>query len=243
VKYIFLHIEKTAGTSLVSYIKDSVGENNFYYTRPELLNDKKIVEQELNQYEALAGHIRYEQITKNYEDVFKITFLRHPIERILSFYYYAKEVHETKDHITIQSKKLDLLDFLDYCKEKNDRRFINGMTFKLANSCLQTEELSSAKKNLLDIDFIGIQENFDESLSLLSYLTGWKPVDVVPTTNRTKQRSNKNELSNDIINKIKEINKDDFELYDYGLKLFHQKRKDVLMRLIEQNYNGTYNDN
>jgi len=242
MKYIFLHIEKTAGTSLVSYIKNSVAEKNFYYTRPELLNDPEVVKNELSKYNALAGHIRYGQIEKNFEDVFKITFLRDPIERILSFYYYAKESPETKDHITVQSKKLNILDFLDHCQEKNDRRFVNGMTFKLASDCTQQEELASAKKNLETMDCIGIQKYFDESLSILSYKTGWKPVEVVPRTNITKKRSNQNELSSEIVEKILELNQDDQLLYEYAISLFEKERKKILTELIDKEYYAK-NDN
>jgi len=235
MRYIFLHIEKTAGTSLVAYIKDSVGEENFYYTRPELLNDKKIVEQQLNKYSAIAGHIKYEQITRSFNDVFTITFLRHPIERILSFYYYAKEVPKTKDCITIESKRMDFLSFLNYCQEKNDRRFVNGMTFKLADNCVQEKELESAIKNLENINFVGIQENFDESLALLSYQTEWNPVKIAPATNITKKRDKKSNLSNEIIDKIMELNKDDIVLYENALKLFEENRKNVLIKLIHEN--------
>jgi hypothetical protein len=218
--YIFLHIEKTAGTSLVSYIRESVGEKNFYYTRPELLDDESKVKEELSQYKALAGHIRYDQIVKNYQNLFKMTFLRDPIDRILSFYYYAKEVPKTADGITVESKRLNILDFLDYCKEKNDRRFVNGMTYKISSAVAIDKELESAKKNLLDFDFIGIQEYFDDSLRLLSHKTGWKPLAISPKTNRTKNRESKESMEEDVIQKIIEMNQDDIILYNEALKQF-----------------------
>lgn len=227
VKYIFLHIEKTAGTSLVDYMRNSVGKKNFYYTRPELLNDPDKVKLELDHYTALAGHIQYDQINKNYPDAFKITFLRDPIERMISFYYFVKEGPETVDPITVKSKSMDFFEFLEYCEECNDRRFVNGMTYKLANDCKEESRLDSAKENLKKMDFIGLQEYFDDSLAMLSSQTGWKPVEVAPTSNITKQKSSKSELSSKIIDKIVELNKDDIELYKYGLNLFEKNKKNI----------------
>ncbi len=228
MKYFFLHIEKTAGTTLVNYIKKAVGENNYYYARPEVLNDKKNITEVLSKHQAFSGHIRFDQIKNNFNDAFKITFLRHPINRIISFYYYAKEIPETKDPITVMSKKLNIVDFLQFCHEVNERRFVNGMTLKISSNVPKEKELISAKNNLDTIDFVGLQESFTESMHMLSFKTGWSPIQTTPRNNRTKAKNRDDKFSSKIIDKILEVNEKDLELYEAAQKRFSLMREKIL---------------
>jgi len=233
-KSMFLHIEKTAGTSLVSYLKSVAGAHKFKYVHPKELNDD-FAKNQLPDLSIIAGHIKYDHMMKYMNDFYTITFLREPIARVISFYNYAKEVPKTEDPITSKSKELDIIDFLNYCLEVNDRRFVNGTTLKLSDNTTGITELESAKNNLENIDFIGIQENFDESINILAYLNNWKLPEKIPYTNKTKAKKEKEEFSGEVIELITKLNQDDIELYDYGLKLYNERKDKLFMDLIQKN--------
>lgn len=241
-QYVFLHIEKTAGTSLVTYfqevaksslLKKLIKTDSFKYIHPLELDDD-FASKELQKLSIVAGHIGYDHMIKYMKDFYKITFFRDPIDRVLSFYDFAKEGPRTNDQITTKSKDLGMLEFFNFCEDVNDRRFVNGATHKMA--LLRGEnELISAIENLSKIDFIGIQENFDESLAMLSYQNNWKMMEKVPFTNKTKKRSRKEDIPKDVIKKIIEINEDDIRLYNEALKIYDRNRKENILDLVEEN--------
>lgn len=241
-QYMFLHIEKTAGTSLVAYLKNVAGssyfrkltsKDRFKYIHPNELTDE-FKKKTLPNLDIVAGHIKHDVVKKFMDDFYIITFLRDPISRVLSFYDYAKEVPRTADPITTKSKDLDIYDFLKFCQDSGDRRFANGTTFKLTDN-YGVNELSNAKENLEKIDFIGIQEHFDESLAMLSYENNWKMVLKAPHTNKTKKRNKKDDIPSKVIDKIIEMNQDDIEIYKLGLKLYEKQRKKTILDIIEEN--------
>ncbi len=216
MKFVFLHIEKTAGTSLVSYFKDIFGEDNFLYVRPDEL--KKLKEEGvLDEKRMIAGHFGYRDIEKFMPDRKVITFLRDPIKRLESFYNYVKTMPETKDIITTASRRLDIDGFLDDCKRRDDRRFVNGMTFKLASDgpC----SLETALENLENIDFIGLQENFNESINMMAEKFDWPKIESAPRVNVTKGKEKK-DFSEDTMNTLKSLNNHDRIIYQNGKKIF-----------------------
>lgn len=233
-KYFFLHIEKTAGTSLVEYLKHA-RKDTFQYIHPDKLEDENFLNNEFPNFSVIAGHIGCNLAMKYMKDFYKITFLRNPIDRVLSFYYYAKEIPKTYDPITVKSKDLNMIDFFEFCKESNERRFVNGMTFKLSDNHGK-DELLNAKRNLEKIDFIGIQENFNESLMMLSYVTNLGIPKSVPFENKTKNRSFVPELPKTVVDKIVELNQKDIELYNYALELYEKQKTKVLYSLLEDNF-------
>lgn len=236
-KYMFLHIEKTAGTSLVSYLRSVAGDEKFKYVHPIDLDDG-FANNELQASSIIAGHIKYNHMMKHMKDYYKITFLRDPVARVISFYNFAKEVPITVDPITSKSKELDIIDFLHFCDEVNERRFVNGTTYKLSDKS-GADELENAKKNLLNIDFVGVQERFDESVNMLAYLNNWELPETIPYANKTKNnKKKKEELSDDALELIIKLNQDDIELYDYGLQLYNEKKDIIIMELIQKHKFG-----
>lgn len=90
-KYFFLHIPKTAGTSLFTLFLGILGEEQVYQVR-----DVNIGKQEAEAIQSLAlvgGHLTYDQMQLYFErERYRFTFLRHPVERSLSMYYYYRSV-------------------------------------------------------------------------------------------------------------------------------------------------------
>jgi len=225
MKYVFLHLEKTAGTSLVSYFKGNIQSGKFQYIHPtelEGLNkDNKLLKLDF-----VAGHLNYNQILKYFNNYQVITYLRDPIKRIVSFYNFAKNGPRTKDPITIKSKELNIEEFIDYCIDVNDRRFINGMVHKLSSENNPKNELSSAIANLHNIFFVGIQEYFDDSLILMSEKLNMKKPEIFPKENITKKTNDDVILNENTIKKLISINNLDIQLYAEASKIYNIQKKE-----------------
>jgi len=83
--WVFLHIEKTAGTSLQNMLRESFGRGRLYHEHGDTLQWRSPAE--LSQYAAFAGHFNYDSlalIPRNELRVFAI--LAEPVGRILSLY-------------------------------------------------------------------------------------------------------------------------------------------------------------
>lgn len=220
----FIHIEKTAGTTL-----DYIFINNFiYYYSLESWHKwtnqkgtyfyKDEFKNMINVFpfiKGIGGHslrnwLEYEKYKKNIK---YITFLRNPIARYLSHYRHQKF------KMNIQWKIGDFL---------NEERFDNYMTFRFS----EAGNLDEAKKNLKKIDFIGLQEEFDLSLLLMKFYLG-KPGLCINYESKNINHSAKetfNSLIKDknIKNKIIEKNKKDIELYNFA--------KNELFEIIKSGY-------
>ena len=88
--YLFLHIPKTAGTTLRHIIDDQYGQENVltYYNQNSnhLLDNLEALLMVKPQYKALIGHYYFGVHAKFRFPATYITFLRHPVARTISQY-------------------------------------------------------------------------------------------------------------------------------------------------------------
>ncbi|MHB1651883.1 MAG: sulfotransferase family 2 domain-containing protein [Desulfitobacteriaceae bacterium] len=90
-KYFFLHIPKTAGTSLFTLFRSVLGEEQVYQVRD--VNIGKQRADAIQSFTLVGGHVTYDQMQFYFErERYRFTFLRHPVERFLSMYYYYRSV-------------------------------------------------------------------------------------------------------------------------------------------------------
>jgi hypothetical protein len=83
--------------------------------------------------------------------------------------------------------------------------------------------LPVAKKNLREhFSVVGLTEEFDLSLLLMKGVFAWK-IPFYLRRNVTRQRPRKEEISEATLRVIRDYNKFDMELYDYGKSLFRQQ--------------------
>jgi hypothetical protein len=86
------------------------------------------------------------------------------------------------------------------------------------------ELLDYAKLRLSSCAFVGVTEYFDESIALLQRTFGWRIPAQVETLNASRQKIPPEEISRECLEKIRELNNLDFQLYEHGNSIFRQRQ-------------------
>lgn len=179
--YCFLHIPRTAGTTLNLILRDHFGPEAILslYTASEFSSNREVAVADLDSVRLFQGHLlleRYDPPRLYGRDVDVFTFLREPVARLVSEYVFLKTWPHSHMYQIVNG-----MSFRDYIVgEHKHVRFKgkNFMTRVLSGRSVDGQgqaasALSAAKINLERVfGFFGIQEFFDESLILLARYLG-----------------------------------------------------------------------
>lgn len=213
---LFMHIPKTAGTTLhqIVHSQYSSGVSQCYFENPKDIL-VKLENDNIWKTSCIYGHF----IFGLHQDISRpatyITLLRDPIERVISLFYYWRI-----NNNLIQ--KMSLENFVhsnDYLENSDLQTFyISGGSYNL----------ETAKENLSKyFSVVGITERFVESLFLIKKELGWSNVDHYVSYNVTPNRPSKDQISKDVIDLIKKKNQLDIQLYEFAKQLFEVKIKSL----------------
>jgi hypothetical protein len=245
----FLHIPKTAGTTLMTIL------DNHFDTRdicPARLWDEIILipQDQLARYKFLRGHFDYNVYSLLPKKPVYITMLRDPVDRLISLHAFWGRSTETwisehPSYETLFRKAVahNLKDFV--CDESEPIRVevVNGQTRRLALSIrddislLSDDELLSlAKQHLDECAAFGLLERFAEAVNLMSYVFGWYPTTKYQRRMVIWGRIQQANLAPDVLDAIVARNQLDFELYHYAEKLFEQRIQQMHQELLFNHY-------
>jgi hypothetical protein len=210
LELISIHIPKTAGTSFRLILEGVYGENEI--TRLDIpLTGKRVkvnatdyTQSSLPRTKVYHGHFRLRDLRDMFElDAAPpvITWLRHPVDRVVSNYYYLRE--RLMDELDEEGKGLNILSKMMRSLEEYAEQDINRNRM--------SKFLEGTK--IEDFDFIGIMESFDDDVAELAKLLGWggvRPIHV----NRTTRKA---EIEEGLRERIAELNGDDMALYEHVL--------------------------
>lgn len=238
-KYLFLHIPKTAGSSLYALFANILGPENVKQV-PNTNNLGLRQIDMLKKYMLVGGHFTYSH-KKCFENRYCMVILRNPIDRFLSQYYFHRGYEGASDPAVINAKNLDLSSYIEFYRNQKYSGIFNAQLWHLAGLRSDTtvpmkELLNLAKDNLSKLDFTGIYEFFSDSIDLLLYDCKWPPVTEIPVVNVTSKRPKLHEIHPKIVERIAELNQYDLELYEYGVDLFNQKKRNILRECIKKNH-------
>ncbi|MFZ5646008.1 MAG: Wzt carbohydrate-binding domain-containing protein [Bacillota bacterium] len=232
-KYFFLHIPKTAGSSLYVMFNELLGAENVRQV-DDLRNFGPLQAQRLKKYRLVGGHFIYPQRLLFEKDRYSITFLRNPVDRFLSQYYFFRS-----NSFCEVAASHNLAQYIDHFKRQKCGGVMNvhiwHLTGQIDTTLSMNDLLEMARENLSNVDFVGIREFFADSLDLLCYECKWPAVQEIPVENVTGERSKVQEIDENIIDRIKELNRYDMDLYEHCLGLFNLKKRNILREWIVKN--------
>lgn len=228
----FLHIPKTAGNTF-TYLMHS------YYTPEEICPSHfwhEVVNfpiEDMARYRYVGGHIRHSIQQLLPKPPHYMAFLRDPVERVISHYDHARRVPESPFHHANSLEEFVKMDTAKSAVSNTqtvflgiDRSTKNVPPPKLGSfKQLPVDDsvLEKAKARLDEFFFVGIVEHFQESLYLLAYMLGWRPFSSGKRRNISPNRLQRDDLSPELLQHIRDINLYDIELYDYAKQLYTQQ--------------------
>ena len=231
---IFLHIPKTGGTTLQHILQRCYPPNQICTFKDanrqnQIDNFKALATGKRKAYQLIQGHLHFGFHRHLPGDSIYITLLREPIARTLSFYYYARS---HSDHYLYSSLTNDHVDLRTLLREHTatTHELFNLQTSMIAGDEWNDSErpadrvaLQRAKENLKNRFVVGLTEEFDASLRLMSQRFGWN-VKSYTKKNVTRRKPRNDTLDAETLALLREANALDIELYQFARELFDAQR-------------------
>lgn len=255
----FLHIPKTAGTTMISILDKQFNSDKILnlHEWQELLPLMPI---DFAKYNFIRGHFGKSIFGLLPEKPICITLLRDPVKLMISSYKMVarqpkeKELYSIGENVTISDlitdpKRFPLTNRQAHhiVAELDIRSMTKGMTkeqlkeffphhlreFYLPDMS-DEQLLEKAKSSILnDFTFFGIVEKMEKSLFLMSYVFGWKPIrDTIRENISPKNQSS--DLTDKAKKKLIEMTETDQKLYDYANELFDSRYSQMVTELEER---------
>ncbi|WP_319779781.1 sulfotransferase family 2 domain-containing protein [Maridesulfovibrio sp.] len=227
--FFFLHIPKTAGTTLNHIFAAKFPEETIcsVYTKEEIDYFKGITAKDMEHIQLVQGHI----FVHNFDDFFSgflgkyaFTFLRDPVSRVVSEYNFLRTWPGHHLYHYLNTEKITLTEYVSSQRPELIYRGKDLMTRSLCGAeGTGGSMLERAKKNLQKMHLFGITERFDESLLMLKRMMNLENV----LYEKRNVRRKKSEITDDEVAVVKEYNQSDIELYDFACRLFEQRVSDL----------------
>ncbi len=213
VELISVHIPKTAGTAFrhvllnvygITKVLDDYPPDRIYDPATQL--DPKIA--------VIHGHFLPSKYNNLFPSAKRIVWLRHPIFRLISEYFFAKTIKDYNNviHAKLLENNLSILEFAQIPD------MINFLTRHMEGMKLE------------EFDFVGIQEFYNQDLVTLRNLMGWHQFSpAVKNSNRYSeyQKCLQEILSNNsLMNQLAQLNQQDLQLYESALHLRAKTRQE-----------------
>ena len=250
---IFLHIPKTAGTTLKHITRRQFSPSETYEFYSVTRESGKGINafaslppKRKNKVKFITGHVGFGLHQHIDGPSTYITVLRDPIKRVISFYYFLKR--QDKNHPSLEGCKSleDFIQSVDLVR--------NDMTKYLSNIKMKTQlaykgsdvqedriactpaDFEQAKKNLRQhFSVVGLTEEFDKTMVLVKRQLGWRVFPYV-NVNVARKKTASRQISDEAMASLNEYNHYDIELYRHAKELFQAQ----IEAQGEQSFNAEY---
>ena len=250
-QFYFLHIPKTAGTTLNYAVFPLLFDEQDIcpaYSYPQLM---RIPPSDLRRYRLFRGHFYYYLYHLLPERPVYMTFLRDPVDRVISLYEYVRRSPEHYQHKLVSSLKGGILDFVRTPELLAPDFQVTALAFDidvkdaLARAQARQQEpideervllaemlrrppshadLDTACRRLEEFAFVGITEHFDQSVHLLCRHFGRLPLRSHESLNVAPEpRVRRAQLAPDVLEEISKTHPLDTELYAFAKRLFYRR--------------------
>lgn len=227
-KFLFLHLPKTAGTSLRHALQEAYGSESVSpHVNACFLKESNL--DQLNRYTFICGHLSLIDARQLFPDAAVLTVVRNPIERCLSWYWYARSATISQEadaeFLDVQAAKIyDPDTFFSLPPGITFHNIHNRMTRQLGgHACDRYSNLEAAfqqaQTTLQQCIWIGRQDQLDHDFKRLSRLFPKLTGITLPKSNVTRRHSTETLISRTIAERIQAHNQYDQPLFEQGWAL------------------------
>jgi hypothetical protein len=215
MKYIFIHIGKTAGTSKAYfgygklwYLTDVRDTNKFLESEP---NGMAVLEY----FDLFSEHFSYGLHpylkTKDYQYV---AMLRNPVSRTLSAYRYAID----REWITEDKPVLEW-----FAEDESQKNYQLHHVAGVPHDVPYEIKLKNGLKNLRDDKFLfGLTEKYNEFIDLCCEKNCW-----VPQYKKVNITQSKNTVTDEEKEELKVLLSEEIKFYNEAVKIYNEKYKKI----------------
>ena len=228
MKFIHLHIPKTAGTSL---------RESLVAAHPEL-QIRQVIDPTLEtmgpDVDVVSDHISYEDAIRYGDQI--VTVLRHPVDRFVSIYYFWRELYDKKIERTRKTTLAHSLSLLEFARAMDEpelcSELMNRMTWQLHSSfrlirrfelrrdtaLTRADLVAQAMDNLRSFAVVGFQDRYGDFVDAINETFH---LDIENRKiNVTQRRSAVEDLSHAELSEILPWVEADMEIYTTALREF-----------------------
>lgn len=236
----FLHIPKTAGTSVTTALKAAFPEDRTL-TPHQMNNVRKHPSDIFMNAELLCGHFTHDVYGRRLprQPDFILTFLRDPVEHLVSLYFHLRidptftytirltDEKGTAEEIHAFTRRHSIEEFLQSPFSRifdnfQTRYLVRGLTSNYQDYS-DIQLLPVAERLLLDLPYFGITERFDDSLVLLESVMGLEKGLTLLRANRSRNKPRNFSLSNAAKAEIGLRTAVDRALYELAISAFNAR--------------------
>lgn len=242
--WIFLHIPKTAGVAVREILSAKYSKNEIVHIEDP--NRFVLSHESKSTTKLIHGHFDFSLAEKLSGTKGKIfTFLRDPLERSVSEYFFVKNGNYNLHNLPpeqaevirkIQSSSLG--DFLLSQErgirgrvQNNQLFFLSGDIFNASYSLEQRYEM--ARQNIDNFYYVGIVEEMEKSLQLISYKTDSAPQS--PVIRNSTQRTT-HEISHNTKSEFVKRNKFEYMIYEYARQKMLSSYENAFRSMLRERF-------
>lgn len=217
-KWVFVHIPKTAGASFAEGIRRAFGpENVSPGFSASNLSEKDAVA--LDQFRVIAGHISIRDVERYFPDRRIITVLRDPVDRCVSWYYFANSLASEPDAPDAQAARRHTIEaFFGLDLDVLYRNIFNRQVRQLGSHVLDRAAdhdlaLRHAREVLRNAAWVGRVSSIDRDIERLKARFPEFASLQLARTNVTPSRKSIGELDGSLLSSIRRLNSYDLDLF------------------------------